>query len=162
MSILERIVAAKRTEVARARDQVIRRSLKEFAIGEHGEARRARTLVAARDRGRIELLAQHAARRARLLDLRNDRRAPGAQRADEIAHRRSGARLRLHRRERHLVARARHFGALGGDDALEDAHRFKCLVKATNSSSFFFAAPLRIAWLARSMPPFRVSARPAT
>src|SRR5204862_6158997 len=113
-------------------------------------------------RGRIELLAQHAARRTRLLDLGNDRWAPGAQRAGEIAHRRRGARLCLHRGERSVGACASNFGALRGHDALEDAHRFTCFVKAANSSSLCFAAPLLIAWLARSIPALSVSARPAT
>ena len=137
-------------------------ALKELSVGENGEASRAGALVAAGDGRRFELLAQHTARRARLFDFGDHGRALGAQRTYEIAHRRRRARLRFHGVERRALAGGGDLGALRLDDAFENTHRFRWRVKAMNSSSLCFAAPLLIAWLARSMPAFSESLRPAT
>ena len=83
--------------------------------------------------------------------------------ADKIAQRARLTSARLHRFERHLALRGGDLAALHLEDALEDGHlAFIFFVNATNSSIFCFAAPLEMAWLARSMPSLSVFASPAT
>src|SRR2546426_891625 len=132
---------------------------KDLRISEHRQASRASAFVAARDRRRVEIGAQHAARRARLLDLGDDRGPPCAQRGHEIARRRCCCSFKLG--EGNPPLGGGDFRPLHLEDALEDGH-FLVLLKAMNSSILCFAAPLLMAWLARSMPAFRLGASPAT
>ena len=60
------------------------------------------------------------------------------------------------------LLRSGDLAALHFQDALEHAHRLSFFVNAMNSSSLCLAAPLLIAWLARSTPAFMVFATPAT
>ena len=88
----DEILAQHRQRARRARrGEVGGIALEVRAVGQHRQARGAASLVARRDRGRIEIGAQHAAARARLLDLRDDGRTTGrdlrAQGALEVARR---------------------------------------------------------------------------
>ena len=64
-------------------DEVFVGALEELAVGQHREARSPARLVAAGDRGRVEVLPDHARTRGGLLHLRDDARAPGADRLAE-------------------------------------------------------------------------------
>src|SRR2546421_12843057 len=99
-------------------------TLEEPLVGEHREAGRAVPRVGARDRYRVEGLAQDAFARTRLLDFGDDRGLAcsdlGAQRADEIPRSARFLRLTPHRR---LAARplcVRDFLGLDGKDLVED------------------------------------------
>ena len=137
-------------------------ALEELPVGKYGKAGGTGALVARRNRRRIEALAQNTARGARFLDLGDHRGFFCAQRADEIARRPGSSREGFNCSKRRALLRGGDFAALYLEDALEDRHFAAFWVKATNSSIFCFAAPLLIAWLARSMPAFRLGATPAT
>ena len=85
-----------KTAGATRRGQVFGRTLEILAVGQHGQARGAATVVAFGDADGIEFGPQHAAARARLLDLGDHRRAPAgdfrAQRSLEVARRGPDAR----------------------------------------------------------------------
>jgi hypothetical protein len=168
------------------RPEVRHRALKELLVGQHRQAGGAVTLIARSDRRGIELLPQHTPARARLLDLRDDRGPAGrefrAQRARKIAWRRRLPGLTLHYGCRPVALRARELLRLDREDTLQDIGQFRpaCrgsgvpvgriravhwvvsfLVNATNSSSFFRAAPLAITACALFTPSATVGARPA-
>ena len=108
--IVDDEILAQRRQAAGAarRRQVFGRALEILAVGQHGQARGAGTVVALGDADGIEFRPQHAAARARLLDLGDHRRAPAgdfrAQRPLEVARRRR--RFAPRRRFRRSVARA--------------------------------------------------------
>ena len=81
-------------------------------------------LVTARDRGRIEILAQHAPGRAGLLDFGDHgglaRGDPGAQRTDEIARQDPRFGIQAHGRQRRALEGGCDFRALDGNDLLQD------------------------------------------
>ena len=149
------------------RRQVFGRALEKGFVGEHRQARGAAALVARGDRRRVESGANHAAARARLLDFGDDRRLSGGelrpQRALEIPRPGGRARRGLDLARGPRAFRGRDLVGLGRENAREDVgHRHarprqpfalpSFFVSATNSASFFFAAPEAIAARARSMP----------
>src|SRR5688500_10833303 len=145
--------------------QVLGGALEELVVGEHRQARRAARLVARGDRRRVEILAQQPLGRAGALYLRNDSgfslRNPLVDGFRETSHGRRLARAPRERGLRQQRPGSLDLCGLGLQDALEDAQALSLRVNATNSSSLRRAAPLSIAWRARSMPAFRVGATPA-
>ena len=142
--------------------QVRRGALEESLVCQHREAGGACRFITTGDRRGIELLAQYTARGTRFLYLRDHRGIARAQRSREIARRAGSLCPALELRKRRAQLGGRDLRALHFQDALEDRHFFTCFVKAMNSSILCFAAPLLIAWLARSTPAFRLFVSPAT
>src|SRR5690606_20627740 len=144
-------------------------ALEEIHVGEHRQAGRAARLVAACDRGRIEVRADHALRRTRLLRFGDHRRRPLRDRAfdrgREATRRRlvGGARFELAQGQ--ACAALGHFRDLARQDPLQHGHaasRARRCVASTNSASLARAAPEAIASRARRMPSAMSSATPAT
>src|SRR5438105_7782950 len=143
-------------------------ALKKLFVREDGHAGGAGAFVTLCDRSGIEVGTQHAFRRARLLDLGNDRGAASrdlrAHGADEIARWLCGLGAGFYVLFRQTLLCRGDLATLDGEDALQDgqAALFSFLVNAMKSSSFCFAAPDLMIWLARCTPAFSESQRPAT
>ncbi len=126
---VDREVLAEHGQVAgQARKlEVPRLALEPFAVREHGQARRPRLAVGARQAGRVEGLADQAGGGRGALDLGDQPRAAlaqlGAERAEEIARSVLRQRLALHLGERHARLALAHLLALGVEDAGERVGR---------------------------------------
>src|SRR5690606_37654230 len=143
-------------------------ALEKINIGEDRQARRAARLIAAGNRGRVEILADQALGRAGLFHLGTARRFPGSMFAadgiDEAPCRRLVGGARAHAVERPDLAALADFLVLARQDGGEDiAHvAASSRVIATNSSNLARAAPDAIASRDKPMPSPMVSATPAT
>src|SRR5690606_15883196 len=121
----DEVLAQHRQRTGSARlAQVAVAALEEIDVGEHRQAGGAAGLVAAGDRGGVEIGPDQPLGRARLLDLGDDRRlATGvlaADRLDEAARRRRAGGAVADAVERADAAALLHLLVLAGEDALED------------------------------------------